>query len=226
MDNRFESGGNPIFVQDTGGRVEFLGNFNVRPSITINKSAAQLGDEFDATFHHFTKGILELATIGGENLLTAIVKSGTPNAEPPDNVFRFEIPSGQLDAGVQQVRVRVGQGGTPVVADTTDEIATVDLSVGGLPLTFSPAIAVPGQQITIKGRGFSRGATIATIEIGDANNADELAYDVREKTSLVSGVAGGTGPHYSCVRLQLQRPCLARQDQQERGNGHQGQQFR
>ena len=196
VDNKFESGPNPIFVQDAGGRVEFLGNFNVNPSIELSKGAAQLGDEFDVTFHHFTMAILESATIGGESLGVPI-RAGTPNADPPRNKYRYQVPSSELDSGIQQVRMRVGDGTSNATVDLGDQIANADLNIGGLPLSFSPAVAVPGQQITIKGRGFSRGATIATIEIGDVDEAKEYAYDVRNSRTNDNDTEDDTTDDYT-----------------------------
>ena len=177
--DEFDAGPNPIFVEDLAGAVEFVGNYSVKPSITLSKTAAQLGDRFDITFNHFTLTNFDTLqiTIGGEML-------GRPAGEPgpqitansPNNTTTYVVPSQTLDTGVHQVKVEAYRA----VGDKR-ETGTGNMTVGGLPLDIKPPTAVPGQTIVIRGSGFTGGGKIATIHIGrDAptGGAKVLAYNI------------------------------------------------
>jgi hypothetical protein len=173
VDNKFRAGDNYIFIEDIDGRLNFAGIYHVNPSITVDKASAQLGEEFEVTFNHFRKGYtnVQTATIAGlygENDLTADAAASSFSAIPR-NKIKYLIPSTILDPGLHEVRVVVSN------SEGLTQEATANITVGGLPLTFTPASAVPGQQITIRGVGFTRRATIARITIGVQ---DIVAYDL------------------------------------------------
>ena len=93
-----------------------------------------------------------IAGIYGENDLTADAAASSFSAIPR-NKIKYLIPSTILDPGLHEVRVVVSN------SEGLTQEATANITVGGLPLTFTPASAVPGQQITIRGVGFTRRAT-------------------------------------------------------------------
>ena len=109
-----------------------------------------------------------IAGIYGENDLTADAAASSFSAVPR-NKIKYLIPSTILDPGLHEVRVVVSN------SEGLTQEATANITVGGLPLTFTPTSAVPGQQITIRGVGFTRRATIARITIGVQ---DIVAYDL------------------------------------------------
>ena len=181
--NEFDPGPNPIFVEDVAGAVEFIGNYAVRPSITLSKTAAQLGDRFDITFNHFTLTTGQLVNLGSPSIggepLTQPTGERVPtiNGDAPSNTATYLVPSQTLDPGVHQVKVEAYSG----MPEDKREIGTGDLSVGGLPLEIKPAVAVPGQTIVIKGSGFTGGGTIGTIHVGRTaitGGQKVLAYNV------------------------------------------------
>ena len=180
--NKFNAGPNPIFIQDTTGVIEFVGSYNVNASISLDKDAAQLGEQFYITFNHFTQVAPVKVSIGGKELLndddTAVIGGITRDA--PGNKKRVTVPNEGLESGAHQVKVEVDTG-------DNKQTATKNIIIGGLPLEFDPAIAVPGQQIIIKGKGFTAGASIALIEIGrdQVTGGNRVpAYDVRSSGSF------------------------------------------
>ena len=197
--NEFDAGPNPVFVEDLAGAVEFVGNYAVKPSIALSKTAAQLGDRFDITFNHFTLVTSELVadspSIGGEPLTQPTgERPPTINGDAPSNTATYLVPSQTLDPGVHQVKVEAYRP----VGDKR-EIGTGDLSVGGLPLEIKPAVAVPGQTIVIKGSGFTGGGTIGTIHIGRTavtGGVKVLAYNATGvEPTVTSPTAPGEGDY-------------------------------
>ena len=175
--NKFSAGANPIFIQDTTGVIEFVGSYNVNASIALDKDAAQLGEQFYITFNHFTKTSPVTVSIGGTVLVGAI---DSITRDAPGNKKRVTVPNEGLESGAHQVKVVVNPG-------DDQQTSTKNIIIGGLPLEFEPAIAVPGQQIIIKGKGFTAGASIALIEIGrdQVTGGDRVpAYDVRSSGSF------------------------------------------
>ena len=179
---KFSAGSNPIFLRDTAGAIEWVGNYTVKPSISLSKDAAQLGEQVAITFNHFTEtGPVEV-TIGGEPLTEA---DGTAaidsiSLSPPGNTRKVTVPNEGLEAGVHQIKADVGTG-------DNQQTGKQNILIGGLPLEFQPASAVPGQQIIIRGKGFTPGAGIATIEIGRDGDGDRvMAYDTRANVSDIA----------------------------------------
>ena len=166
---KFSAGANPIFLRDTAGAIEWVGNFTVSPSISLSKDAAQLGEQVAITFNHFTEISPVAVTIGG-----VVLPSDTIDAiSKSDNTKKVTVPNSGLETGVHQIKVDVGR-------EDDKQTGKQNILIGGLPLEFEPASAVPGQQIIIRGKGFSPGASIATIEIGRDRDGDRvMAYDTR-----------------------------------------------
>ena len=126
--------------------------FTVTGKMSLSTDAAQPGDEITVTLANFSEGKAS-ATIGGVKLFTSTTTDGSSDIDA-------EIPV-TLAVGKHQVKVTV------VPDDGGDsEIGTANITIEGLPLTVSPASAVPGQEITIKGSGFTKRAAIDVIEIG------------------------------------------------------------
>ena len=85
------------------------------------------------------------------------------------------------------MKVEVGEG-------TSKQTGAKNMTIGGLPLEFDPAVAVPGQQIIIRGKGFTPGAGIATIEIGrhlEVGGNRVLAYNTTGTNPPVRPVPDG-----------------------------------
>ena len=99
--DKFSAGKNPIFIQDTAGVVEFVGNYNVGPSISLSKDAAQLGEQLTITFNHFTQVTPVKVTLGGDVLLNsegdAVISGIDRNA--PGNSKKISVPNTGLETG-------------------------------------------------------------------------------------------------------------------------------
>ena len=126
--------------------------FTVTGSMSLSTDSAQPGEEITVSLAGFSAGSAS-ATIGRKTLFTPVTTTGESQDIPA------EIPTG-LTVGKHQVKVTV------VVAGADDETGTADITIGGLPLTVDPDTAVPGQEITIRGSGFTGGAKLATVMVG------------------------------------------------------------
>ena len=127
--------------------------FTVTGKISLSTDSAQPGDEITVTLANFSEGRAS-ATIGGRPLFPAESTDGSDK-------IKADIPV-ELTVGKHQVKVTV----VPTDTDKDDETGSADITIEGLPLTVSPTSAVPGQEVTIKGTGFTDGAAIDVIEIG------------------------------------------------------------
>ena len=126
--------------------------FTVTGSMSLSTDSAQPGEEITVSLAGFSAGSAS-ATIGSKTLFTPVTTTGESQDIPA------EIPTG-LTVGKHQVKVTV------VVAGEDDETGTADITIGGLPLTVDPDTAVPGQEITIRGSGFTGGEKLATVMVG------------------------------------------------------------
>ena len=133
-------------------------SFKVTGKMALDKETAKLGEKVEVTLSNFSPGPVEKVTIGGDPV---DIDDGETNVGTNGRaVFEFVIPP-DLGTGIQQVKATVDptDGGD-------DESATADITVGGLPLTLSPSSAVPGQELIIRGSGFTAKAKVASIFIG------------------------------------------------------------
>ena len=126
--------------------------FTVTGSMSLSTDSAQPGEEITVTLDDFSVGVAK-ATIGGEPLFAAKATTGGADDIPVD------IPTG-LAVGKHQIKVTV------IVEGADDETGTADITIAGLPLTVSPSTAVPGQEITIRGSGFSKDGKLVSVDIG------------------------------------------------------------
>ena len=78
--------------------------------------------------------------------------------------FSVQVPS-DVNRGSQTVKV-TGTDPDPTDSDVSAPSATASLKVGVLTLTAQPAMAVPGQQITIQGSGFVANDSFGSVNVG------------------------------------------------------------
>ena len=136
--------------------------FNLTGIMTLDKTSVRLGDNIEITLANFSDGGVTSYKIGNKDL---IVDTEGDDAEDLDvdngsATFTATVPP-DLTIGKHQVRVTVTPDG-----GGDKETGSVEITVEGLPLTISPSTAVPGQEVTIRGTGFTAEAALATIEIG------------------------------------------------------------
>ena len=73
-------------------------------------------------------------------------------------VVTITVPVDNLPSGMQDVKVTKGNNS-----------AKASVNISALPLTTSLASAVPGQEITIRGQGFTGGAQVNSVKIGEVS---------------------------------------------------------
>ncbi len=163
--------------------------FTVTGNMSLSTDSAQPGEEITVTWAGFSAGSAT-ATIGGQTLFGATATDGSDDID-------VDIPIG-LTVGKHQIKVTVD----PSEADADDETSTADITIAGLPLTVSPNVVVPGQEITIRGSGFTGGAALETITIGGevaykmTNGAtDILVGGSRDNGNFVATVDRSQGSH-------------------------------
>ena len=123
--------------------------FTVKGGISLDKTSVKLGEKFKISLKDFTGPTVTKVTIGG----VEVVPSAT-SLSGNKLTFEVTVPPSDVAIGNQQVSVSVG-----------DDSATASILIEGLPLTVSPTSAVPGQEITIRGSGFSKGAALMQVKV-------------------------------------------------------------
>ena len=136
--------------------------FQVTGNMTVDKTSVRLGDTIEITLADFSDGGVSSAKIG--NLDLEIDTEGTDAQDQSvDNgslKFTATIPP-NLTIGKHKIRVTIDP-----TDGSDDETGSVDIVVEGLPLTIDPSTVVPGQEVTIRGSGFTAEAALASITIG------------------------------------------------------------
>ena len=207
IDSNFEAGPNYINTRDDTGATyrpalpedddemaDALAtwvSFKVTGKMALDKETAKLGEKVEVTLSNFSPGSVDKVSIGGK---TVDIDSGDQTVGTNGRaVFEFVIPP-DLGTGIQQVKATVEPSG-----DGDDESATADITVGGLPLTLSPSSAVPGQELIIRGSGFTAKAKVASIFIdGEEADLPSTAILVSNSGNIVATIdvpkdVGGTG---------------------------------
>ena len=164
VDEGFDAGPNEIRVLDRADAVlDATATFEITGKISLSSDTAQPGDEVTVDFEDFVDPTIDNAAahkIGGQDVtLTGdAAKSRT-----------LEVPPG-TSGGTKTVSIMV-----------SGKAYTATISITGLPLTVDPSTAVPGQDITIRGDGFTSGAALEYIKI------DGEPVDLGTTEILVSG---------------------------------------
>ena len=153
----FAAGANYINARDIAGDAyrdsmddDGWPTFTVKGGISLDKTSVKLGEKFKISLKDFGNGAVTEAKIGSASVLP----STAPNVSGNKVTFEVTVPPSGVAIGKQQVSVKVG-----------DESAAASILIEGLPLTVSPTSAVPGQEITIRGSGFSKGAALMQVKV-------------------------------------------------------------
>jgi hypothetical protein len=198
------AGSHTITVTD--GSSEAEADFTVKPAITLSDSSVTAGDSITVSGTGFGRSKVVTLTLGtGTTTATANTKGTFTEAE-------LEIPT-DLAAGTYEL----------VAEDTSDNIATTSLTVGGTAtttpattttITLSAASAAPGESVTVSGTGFTAGSVV-TISIGGASAAATadasgafsgatLAIPATLALGTYNVTASDTGNRYAVARLTVQ----------------------
>jgi hypothetical protein len=192
----FSKGANTINVSDSRGKlVNVTGTFTINPSFTIAPESPIPGQVVTITLSDIA-GDVTNASFAGQGIanafdldddvegLDAKVKKVTTAGK---DTYQIKMPSG-VRRGTVEMRVTVG---TAAPLKKTITIATNVLEV-------EPDTAVPGQQITITGDGFSANGTIAAADIKiDAkvvSSSDETVDSTGNINFTVNVVEVGDSP--------------------------------
>ena len=190
MANR--EGGNEITAVDSKGATQHVaGMFTVSPALAVDPAESPVSKEVDLKLSDWPEGEAITAVQIGATPLDAMIHKvpagdtaaawGTTMAStdtaPGTLTIKVLIPA-NTNRGTQSVKVT----GTTVTAPATTAVsASADLKIGVLDLSVQPAMAVPGQVITVQGSGFEKGDTITTVMVGGK------AATVREGTGTAAG---------------------------------------
>ena len=138
-------------------------SFKLTGKMTVDKTSVRLGDKIEITLANFSDGEVISSKIGSKDLMVDTTGDDAQSQAVAGGKLTYTatVPP-DLTIGSHRIRVTVD----PTDADAENETGTVSVVVEGLPLTVSPSSAVPGQEITIRGTGFTANAAIATIKIG------------------------------------------------------------
>ena len=186
----FPSGPNGVFISasDGSGNVaQTLVSHKIKASLAFSSSSISPGEELTITVNDAVNGDATDVKFASTSVNAACAGYGTnpdgANPNPDCGITDFveqtatagkslkvQVPSGVL-LGSIRVRVTI-QPPTPSGETEAPDPVNVDknITVVAKNLTVSPSTAVPGQEITIQGSGFSPRANIRKVEI-DGDNA-------------------------------------------------------
>ena len=161
--NVFSKGANTINVSDARGKlVNVTGTFTVNPSFSIDPESPIPGQIVTVTLSDIDGAVTD-ASFAGQGIENAFDGPDTdtlPNDAKVKTVtvagkstYQIKMPS-SVRRGSVEMRITVG-------TETLKKTVTIATNS----LTVDPETAVPGQQITITGSGFTAGGSIAAADI-------------------------------------------------------------
>ena len=154
----FPRGTNTINAIDSAGNTAIKGKtaaFTVTGSIDADPKEISYSEDVDIMLEDWDYDEIGSITFGGAANVASFVKEGETDGVTTYNVT---VPPG-IRPGTHQVKVN----GTKIGSGSQ----TINIVVTPLPLTVEPESAVPGQQVTIKGTGFSGGEDVTVTVNGD-----------------------------------------------------------
>ena len=190
----FKAGKNNINAIDgTGGKLASPTTFTVTAGISLDKQSVKPGEALKLTISDFEDllpgevGGAAALTIGGAPVTSKDITSSV--SSPAGIVVTITVPVDNLPSGMQDVKVTKGNNS-----------AKASVNISALPLTTSLASAVPGQEITIRGQGFTGGAQVKSVKIGEVSaiSVNSPPILINNSGNFVATVtipktAGGTG---------------------------------
>ena len=192
---RFEAnrdGGNVITAVDSAGNPQAGDGavFTIKPKLVLDPTATVVSKSVTLKLSDWPDVTIDAVQIGS----TTDIELPTPAPETGNDGkvnFSVTLPT-TVNRGSQTVKVTGG-----------DASATATLSVGVLELTVEPAMAVPGQEITIQGSGFEDGDDLTSLTIGgktvaipsnneEASSNGDIVITVRVPSPVGSGIGDGS----------------------------------
>ena len=161
----FSAGKNTINVSDARGKpANVTGSFTINPSFTIDPESPIPGQLVTITLSDI-EGAVNDASFAGRGIDDAFdlddtvdgVDAKVKTVDAPDGEYQIKMPSG-VRRGSVEMRVTVDTDPGTETLKKTITIATNSLDV-------DPDTAVPGQQVTITGDGFTKNGRIEAEDI-------------------------------------------------------------
>jgi hypothetical protein len=137
-----------------GDALDTWPTFSIKGGISVGDESVKRGEKIKVSFADFTSDSVADVKIGNVPIpdRTEFTSAGNATAGMSGS-FMIEVPT-DMPVGQQQISATIGEVS-----------ATASVTIGGLPLTVSPDPAVPGQEVTIRGSGFSKGGVLARVDI-------------------------------------------------------------
>jgi hypothetical protein len=170
-----DNGVSVIMIRDADG-FEAMGEFTVTGTTTLGADSVGKGELLKISIADWIGLVPDVVRIGGTPL-DIVDEDGSDYdvVRDADNADTFYVKvSGDIGLGTKTV----------VLLNGNDRLDTASVEITSLDLSVSPSSAVPGQEITVEGTGFTSGLKLATLTVGGvaqttlSNRNSVSGYDV------------------------------------------------
>ncbi len=214
---------NMITVEDSSGAKQGVaGKFTISPNLALSPAETKVSKDIKLNLSDWDAAeVITKVQIGASVLEpdTATEKKGLPMAAADRTVaadgtltLTVKVPS-TTNRGTQTVKVTGTKDTDPETAGVQPPTAKASLTVGVLALDVSPAMAVPGQEITITGTGFESDDEISEVTVGgktltltsnvEASSSGDIVITIKvpSRTDETDGKEAGIGSGTKAVSV-------------------------
>jgi hypothetical protein len=152
-----DNGVSVIMIRDADG-FEAMGEFTVTGTTTLGADSVGKGELLKISIADWIGLVPDVVRIGGTPL-DIVDEDGSDYdvVRDADNADTFYVKvSGDIGLGTKTV----------VLLNGNDRLDTASVEITSLDLSVSPSSAVPGQEITVEGTGFTSGSKLDTLTVG------------------------------------------------------------
>ena len=179
LDKAAANGMSVIMIVDADG-TEATETFTVTGTTTLGSDSVGKGELLEISIADWIGALPNDVKIGGISL-TIVDEDGNDN---DGNGHTVALIDG-ADTFYVKIGGEIGLGTkTVVLLNDDDRLDTASVEITSLDLSVSPSSAVPGQEITVEGTGFTSGLKLATLTVGGvaqttlSNRNSVSGYDV------------------------------------------------
>jgi hypothetical protein len=160
-DTNFAVGANQVNAIDGGGTaVGTTTNptFTIIGGVSLDKTTVSRGGTIKVSLGQYSNGTVTSVTFGGVPTDLGDLAAGSLTIASNAGSLTVTVPT-TTPLGTQVV----------AVTSTVEVARSTTVEVTGAPVTLSPSTAVPSQDITASGNGFTGSSTVATITVGGSD---------------------------------------------------------